>query len=360
MTRTQAIETDAAEQGEVAPASRRSWIAALSFKNISAVYIFVVLFVLFAILTPRTFLAPGTWVTLLDSESVTVLAAVAVLVPLVNGVFNLAIGAEVGFAVILVAVLQTNLQLPWPAAVAMAILAGACIGIVSGLLVTKAKIDSFIATLGMSSVLTAGLSYMSGNRQIIGLEEGFRLFATGGITLVPGTALKLTNPVILMIVVAFALWYLLERTPLGRRMYATGYNIEGARLSGVPVARLQILSLVIGGVIAALAGAMLASRINAGDPTVGPGLLLPALTAVFLGSTQFRGGRFNVWGTVIAVYVLAVGIKGLQLLGAQNWVSDAFNGVALLAAVGMSRWERTARRSGAVRRATTFRRRKAE
>ena len=109
---------------------------------------------------------------------------------------------------------------------------------------------------------------------------------------------------------------------------------------------------MIGGMIAALAGVLLASRINAGDPTVGPGLLLPALTAVFLGSTQFKGGRFNVWGTVIAVYVLAVGIKGLQLLGAQDWVIDMFNGVALLVAVGMSRWERTARRGGAVRRVT--------
>ena len=135
-------------------------------------------------------------------------------------------------------------------------------------------------------------------------------------------------------------------------MYAAGYNPDGARLSGVNVGRLQIASLVAGGIIAALAGVLLASRINAGDPTVGPGLLLPALTAVFLGSTQFKGGRFNVWGTVISVYVLAVGIKGLQLLGAQNWVSDLFNGVALLAAVGLSRWERTAKRGSAIKRAT--------
>lgn len=114
-----------------------------------------------------------------------------------------------------------------------------------------------------------------------------------------------------------------------------------------------------GGVIAALAGALLSARINAGDPTMGPSMLLPALTAVFLGSTQFRGGRFNVWGTVVAVYVLAVGVKGLQLMGAPGWINDLFNGVALLLAVGLSRWERTARRAGAVGRATRFGRRKA-
>src|SRR5690606_32150648 len=146
----------------------------------------------------------------------------------------------------------------------------------------------------------------------------------------------------------------MEKTPLGRRMYAAGFNPDGARLSGVKVAKLQIGSLVAGGMVAALAGTLLASRINAGDPTVGPNLLLPALTAVFLGSTQFKGGRFNVWGTVVSVYVLAVGVKGLQLLGATDWVENAFNGLALLGAVALSRWERTTKRSAAIKRATTF------
>ncbi|MCS5722237.1 ABC transporter permease [Herbiconiux sp. CPCC 203407] len=353
MKKTEAIQTVDPAVADRGPAKKNGVLAALSFRNISAIYIFVVLFAIFAIITPRTFLTPGTWLVLLDAQSITVLAAIAVLIPLVNGVFNLAIGAEVGFAVILVAVLQTKLNMPWGLAIAVAILIGAFIGLVSGLIITKGKIDSFIATLGMSSILLAGLAFLSENRQIIGLQDGFRLFATGGLPLVPDNPnFKLTNPVFIMLIVAFIVWYLLERTPVGRRMYAAGYNPDGARLSGVNVARLQIASLVAGGIIAALAGVLLASRINAGDPTVGPGLLLPALTAVFLGSTQFKGGRFNVWGTVISVYVLAVGIKGLQLLGAQNWVSDLFNGVALLAAVGLSRWERTAKRGSAIKRAT--------
>jgi len=343
---------------EVAPASRPAqnrWVQLLGFRNISAIYIGVLLFVIFAIVTPRTFLTPGTWLVLLDAQSITVLAAIAVLIPLVNGVFNLAIGAEVGFAVILVSVLQVNFNVPFGIAIPLAILVGAFIGLVSGLIVTKAKIDSFIATLGMSSILLAGLSFMSENRQIIGLQDGFRLFATGGLPLsLDNPNFKITNPVFIMLLVSFIVWYLLERTPVGRRMYAVGYNADGARLSGVNVDRLQIASLMAGGMIAALAGVLLASRINAGDPTVGPGLLLPALTAVFLGSTQFKGGRFNVWGTVISVYVLAIGIKGLQLLGAQNWVSDLFNGVALLAAVGLSRWEATSKRGSAIRRALPF------
>jgi ribose transport system permease protein len=344
------------EEAKTSPAPRRRALGgALSFRNISALYIFVLLFVLYAILTPTTFLTPGTWVVLLDAQTVTVLAAVAVLIPLVTGVFNLAIGAEIGFAVILVAVLQTKLDLPFQLAIPLTILVGGLIGLVSGLIITKARIDSFIATLGMSSVLLAGLAYLSESRQIIGLQDGFRLFATSGVSMSSANpSLKLTTPVFIMLVISAIVWYFLERTPGGRRMYAAGYNPDGARLSGVSVARLQVASLMAGGVIAGLAGTLLASRINAGDPTVGPGLLLPALTAVFLGSTQFKGGRFNVWGTVISVYVLAVGIKGLQLLGAQNWVSDLFNGVALLAAVGLSRWERTGKRTEAIRRVLPF------
>ena len=351
MKKTEAIPT-ATEGTKTAPTGGGSWRRILSFRNISAIYIFVVIFALFAIITPKTFLAPGTWVLLLDEQTITVLAALAVLIPLNVAVFNLAIGAEVGFAVILVAVLQVQLQLPWPLAVLFALAAGALIGTISGLIITKLRIDSFIATLGMSSLLTAGLVLMSGQRQILGLGDGFRDFATGGIPL--GGTFKITWPVIIMLAVAFVLWYVMEKTPLGRRMYAAGFNPDGARLSGVNVSRLQIGSLVAGGMVAALAGTLLASRINAGDPTVGPNLLLPALTAVFLGSTQFKGGRFNVWGTVVSVYVLAVGVKGLQLLGATDWVENAFNGLALLGAVALSRWERTSKRSAAIKRATTF------
>jgi len=352
--KTEAIAT-VTEGTRTAPTSSSSWRRILSFRNVSAVYIFVIIFALFAIITPKTFLSPGTWVLLLDEQTITVLAALAVLIPLNVAVFNLAIGAEVGFAVILVAVLQVNLQLPWPLAVILALACGALIGTISGLIITRLKIDSFIATLGMSSLLTAGLVLLSGQRQVLGLGDGFREFATGGIPL--GGTFKITWPVLIMLAVAFLLWYVMEKTPLGRRMYAAGFNPDGARLSGVNVARLQIGALVAGGMVAALAGTLLASRINAGDPTVGPNLLLPALTAVFLGSTQFKGGRFNVWGTVVSVYVLAVGVKGLQLLGATDWVENAFNGLALLGAVALSRWERTSKRTAAIKRATTFGRR---
>ena len=320
---------------------------ALSFRNISAIYIFILIFVIFAIVTPNTFLQQGVWRTLLDAQSVTVIAAIGVMIPLVTGSFNLAIGYEVGFAGILIAVLQARMEIPFVVGIPLTLLAGALIGLISGLIITKGRIDSFIATLGMSSILLAGLSWMSSNKQITGLQDGFRSIATS-------SWLGITVPTFVMLAIAIAAWYVLECTTLGRRMYAVGYNPDGARLAGLNVSRLRIGALVAGGVIAAIAGILLTSRLNTGEPTVGPGLLLPALTAVFLGSTQFRGGRFNVWGTVLAVYVLAVGIKGLQLIGSPPYISDLFNGVALLAAVGLSLWEKTGTRTAAIRRAVPF------
>ncbi|MEL5991623.1 ABC transporter permease [Microbacterium phosphatis] len=323
--------------------SRSDILRALSFRNISAVYIFIVIFAVFAIWIPDRFLQPGVWRSLLDAEALTGLAAIAALIPLVAGSLNLAVGAQVGFSAIVSAWFLSKAGLPIAIQLPAVILAGALIGLVTALVITRLRVEPIIATLGMSSILLAGMAWVSGSQQILDLGPDYGKLATtqwGGVTV----------PVYVLFAVALVTWYVLERTPAGRRMYAVGFNPEAARLAGVGVEGIRVWSLVAGGAIAALAGALLTSRINAGDPTVGPSFLLPALTAVFLGSTQFKGGRFNVWGTVVAMYVLAVGIKGLQLAGSPRWVNDLFYGLALLLAVALSQWESTARRGSAVGR----------
>ncbi|MBX3194634.1 MAG: ABC transporter permease [Microbacteriaceae bacterium] len=323
--------------------TRDDVLRALSFRNISAIYIFVVMFVIFSLWIPQKFLQVGVWRSLLDAEALTGLAALAALIPLIAGSLNLAIGAQVGFAAIVSAWLLGKAGLPILVQLPAVVLSGALIGLVTGLVITRLRVEPIIATLGISSILLAGMAWVSGSQQILGLGDEYKLIATtqfGGVTI----------PVYVLLAVALLSWYVLERTPVGRRAYAAGYNPEAARLAGVHVERLRIWTLVAGGAIAALAGALLTSRINAGDPTVGPSFLLPALTAVFLGSTQFRGGRFNVWGTIVAMYVLAVGIKGLQLAGSPRWVNDLFYGVALVLAVALSQWEVTSRRASAIGR----------
>jgi ribose transport system permease protein len=325
----------------------RIWHA-LSFRNASVLYVFAAEFLAFSLWVPGTFLQSGVWRTLVDAQAISVLAAVGLVIPLSAGVFDLAIGSEVGFGAIIVAwLLARGVQLVL--AIVLTLLCGAVIGLVNGLLITKVRIDSFIATLGVSSVLLALISWISDSQQILGLGSSFREIANrqlGGVTL----------PVWGMLVIALVVWYVLERTPVGRRVYATGGNADAARLAGVNTQRVIIGSLIACGVLAAGAGLLISSQIATGDPTVGPSYLLPAFSAAFLGSTQFRGGRFNVWGTVVAAYVLAVGIKGLELAGAPVWIPDLFNGLALLVAVGLARYERTAQRGSAIGRVLRMRR----
>jgi ribose transport system permease protein len=325
----------------------------LSFRNISALYIFAVIFIVFSIWVPDTFLAESTWRSLIDSQAITALIAVGVVLSISAGAFNLAVGAEVGVGAILVAYFLSTAGFPIWVAIVLTIAAGAVIGVFSGLLITIARVDSFIATLGVSSILLAGISWISSDQQILNLSSSFTTIGTTEF-------LGFTMPVWIMIAVAIVVWYLLERTPAGRHIYATGGNIEAARLSGIRTKWVIIASLAGGGMIIAFGGVLLTSTIGTGDPTLGPPYLLPAFTAVFLGSTQFRGGRFNVLGTVVVVYVLAAGVKGFQLAGAPTWIPELFNGVALLVAVALAKYQRRTQETHALLRLLRIDRRKGD
>jgi ribose transport system permease protein len=330
-----------AARSPLVPMLRRS----LSFRNVSVLYVFVIMFVIFALWVPSTFLTWGVWRTLFDEQAITVIAAIGLTIPLAAGAVDLAVGMEVGFGAIIVAWLLVDRGVPIVPAIALSVLAGGLVGLAQGLLITKARIDAIIATLGVSSLLTALIAWLSGSTQILNLGTGFESIGLSQV-------LGLTLPVWIMLGLAVIVWYVMERTPVGRRLYATGGNIEGARLAGVNTARVLIGAMVACGILAAIAGLLASSQIDTGDPTIGPGYLLPTFSAAFLGSTQFRAGRFNVWGTVVAAYTLAVGVKGLQLAGAPVWLPALFNGAALLLAVGLARYERTSARAAAIGRLT--------
>jgi ribose transport system permease protein len=308
----------------------RKW---LSFRNMSAIYLFVVMFIVFSILVPSTFLTWDTWRSLISDQAITCLVAIAAVPVFAAGVFNLAIGAEVGLGAVFVAWLLVDKHASIPEAVALTLLAGALVGVINWVLIMRARIPSFIATLGMSSVLLAVVTWVSGGIQILQLPAGF---ASIGDDQVFGLQL----PVYILLAIAIVVWYVLERTPLGRGIYATGADPEAAALAGVRVSRVTVGCAMAGAMIAGVAGMLVTSQTQTGDPTIGPGYLLPAVAAVFLGSTQFRSGRINVWGTLLAAYVIATGIKGLQLAGAPIWIPDMFDGAILLLAVGLAAYQK--------------------
>jgi ribose transport system permease protein len=322
---------------------------AVSVRNASALYLFVLLFALFAVWEPGTFLTLQTWQVLLDSQAVSALVAIGLIAPLSAGVIDLAVGSEAGFGGIVVAWLLSRHGVPIPLAILLSLIAGGLVGVVISVLITRARIPSLIVTLAASSILIAMIDWISGSQQILDLGQSFQAIATDDL-------FGVTYPVYILAVVALIVWYFLERTALGRRVRATGGNLEAARLAGVRTSRMILLATVTCGVIAALAGVLASSQLATGDPTISQSYLLPAFAAVFLGSTQFYSGRFNVAGTLVAVVVLAVGVKGLQLAGAPIWLPDLFNGVALLAAVGFAQYQSApTARTAAIRRVLRLR-----
>jgi ribose transport system permease protein len=321
----------------------------MSVRNASALYLFVLLFVLFALWEPATFLTLQNWQVLLDSQAVSGLVAIGLIAPLSAGVIDLAVGSEAGFGGIVVAWLLADHGVPIPLAIILSLVAGALVGVVISVLITRARIPSLIATLAVSSILIAVIDWISGSAQILNLGTSFQQLATDDL-------FGVTYPVYILAGVSLIVWYFLERTALGRRVRATGGNVEAARLAGVRTGRMILLATVTCGVIAALAGVLASSQLATGDPTISQSYLLPAFAAVFLGSTQFYSGRFNVAGTLVAVVVLAVGVKGLQLAGAPIWLPDLFNGVALLAAVGFAQYQSApTARTAAIRRVLRLR-----
>lgn len=312
----------------------------LSFRNISALYIWIAMVILFSVLAPETFPTVDTVRIVLTDQAVTAVLAIGLVVPLAAGAFDLSIGSQLGLGAILVAWLLRTEGLGLVPAIVGTLLIGAVVGLVNGLLITKAKISSFITTLGMSSVLLAAISWISKDAQILNLGSTFQQVANRQVLSIPLS-------VYVMLVLAVCVWWVLDNTYLGRAVYATGGNADAARLAGIRTQTVIVMSLVSCSVLAAAAGILLSSSLATGDPTVGPAYMLPAFAAAFLGSTQFRNGRFNILGTVVAVYVLATGVKGLQLIGAPVWIPELFNGVALLIAVAVTRRKGTPRHSRA-------------
>jgi ribose transport system permease protein len=310
-------------------------LRALAFSNISAVYVGIALIALFSIWIPSTFLTSSTLTTLLSEQAITGIIAVALVLPFAAGAFDLSFAYNVGFGAILAASLIGNHAFPSWAAILLVLAVCGAVGAVNGFLSTAIGINPVIATIAVGSCLSAGINWVSGGNEIIGLSSGFQSIANDSL-------LGISLPVYYLLAVALLVWYVLEHTPPGRHVYAVGGNREAARLTGVRTGLVVFTTLTVVGVAAGFAGVLVSSQVGAGDPSVGPAYLLPALAGVFLGSTQVQPGRFNVWGTLISVYVLAIGVKGLQLAGAPFWLPDMFNGLALIVAVAISQRDHVA------------------
>lgn len=292
--------------------------------------ILIALLIGFSLARPSSFATWDNYRSILNNEAVVVLLALAAMMPLIVGEFDLSVAGILGVAQALVTGLCALQGLPPGLAVVLSVLAGAALGLLNGLIVVKLKINAFVATLASSTVMGGVIIwYTNGSPIYQGVPSSLTSIARNDVVGVP-------LPVIYTAVVAVLLWFLLARLPIGRRLYAVGGNRRAAQLSGIPADRLVIASFAASGALAAVAGVILGSRLGSTVPGSEGAYLLPAFAGAFLGATAIQPGRFNAVGTVLAAYTLSVAISGLQQLGAAPWVRPVFNGTVLVVAVGLS------------------------
>ncbi|MBN9620111.1 MAG: ABC transporter permease [Actinobacteria bacterium] len=292
----------------------------------SGLLLCVLFVVFFSLRLPDTFPKMATVTSIAGDQSVTMILALGMMITLAVGQFDLSAAQNLGMSAMVCSVLMAEQHINPVVAVLLTLLVGLVVGLVNALFVAVIGIDSLVATLGMSSVLLAITEQIS-NFQFVGpLPSGFQSVANHELFSFPLIA-------VYAVVLCLLLWYGLEHTPVGRRAYAVGANPDAARLAGVRTRWYVVGAFVTTSMLATIGGLLAAAKIGNVAPSLGPAYLLPSFAACFLGTTQVKPGRFNVWGTVIALLLLAIGVKGLQLMGNQLWVTDLFNGLALLVAV---------------------------
>ncbi|KAB2340397.1 ABC transporter permease [Actinomadura rudentiformis] len=308
----------------------------LGLDRFSGLYVWAAAIVIFAVWVPDTFLTTANARVVAGDQAITAMLAIGLVLPLAAGVFDLSCAATMGFSVTVVMWLQVHGVNALLAAL-ITIAVGAGIGALNGFIVVELRVNSFIGTLGVSSILTGAAYWVTNGQQIVeGVSVNFLDF--GGFQW-----WGLPLPFYLMLVLAAVVYIVIEHTTVGRYLYAVGGNPQAARLAGVRDRRLVFGALLTSATVAAFTGVVLASKLGSASYDVGLTYLLPAFSAVFLGSTQIRAGRVNVLGTLVAIYLLATGVKGLQLAGAPVFVNDLFNGLALVVAVALA--GRSARRT---------------
>ncbi len=334
---SQALEPTADELAQAGPIERLTRLVPVY----GLVILTVGLIVLFSLMLPDTFPTMLNLRSIVSDKAIIAILSLAATIPMVTGKIDLTVGYGIVLWHILAISLQ-NLGLPWPLACVVVLLLGAFSGFLNGLLVEVARIDSFIATLGTGTVLYAIALWHTGGRQMVGaLPEGFYALNSTFVFGLPITGYY-------VVALALMMWIVFEYLPLGRYMYAIGANPASAALNGIPVPRYVMGAFIASGTLTAVAGILLAAKLRIGQASVGLEYLLPALVGAFLGSTTIRPGRVNVWGTLVGVTILAVGISGIQQFGGSFWVEPMFNGVTLLVAIGIAGWAQR-KRGGVVK-----------
>lgn len=286
----------------------------------------IAVIVFFTLARPTTFPTAGNIKSVLTTESVLLIVALALTVVLATGDLDLSIGGMIGFTAVCIAQL-TSSGVSWPVALLVSLVIAIAVGLFNALMIVRIRVNPLIMTLAMGTLLDGAASAIS-NAQTLGLQPSL-------LTVVLGSSFAgIGFPFWLSIVLLVVLAYLMHLTPVGRSLYFTGEGMEAARLIGIRVKRVRTIGLLVSALGAWVGGVVLVGQTGAAQAGIGDPYLLPAYASVFLGAATIFPGRFNPLGTFVGALLLAIGTNGLQLFGFDTWVTQVFSGGILVAAVG--------------------------
>lgn len=290
----------------------------------------LLLFVIVSILNPN-FLEPLNLLNLLRQVSINALIAFGMTFVILTGGIDLSVGAILALSSALTAGMIVSGVDPM-IAIIIGCLLGGIMGMVNGLLITKGKMAPFIATLATMTIFRGLTLVYTGGNPITGLGENvlFQLFGKGYFLGIP-------VPAITMMVTFAVLYIILHKTPFGRKAYAIGGNEKASLISGIKVPRVKVMIYGLSGLLAALAGAILTSRLNSAQPTAGTSYELDAIAAVVLGGTSLTGGKGRIFGTLIGALIIGTLNNGLNMLGVSSFYQMVVKGVVIIIAVLLDR-----------------------
>lgn len=316
------------------PTSHRPWVSTLLglTERLGLVALLVGMFMFFAVhpTSGPVFTSSQNLTNLLGDQALVGLVALAMMLPLIAGYFDLSVAANVGLVNVAVAAVMSDYGWSPLAAIPAGLALGGVVGVGTGFLVARLGLDAFIVTFGIYIFLNGvTLWYTKGTVITENIPASVGAWGSQDLFGVP-------RPFWLLALAAVLTWVLVSQLPFGRYLESIGSNASAAQLVGIKTERVIWIAFAAGGLLAGVAGCLLTSRQGGADATVGQSYLFPAIAAIFLGATAIRPGRYNVWGTVVGVYFVAVAVSGLILLGADYWVQPLFNGAVLVLAVGLA------------------------
>lgn len=345
--------TEAVRKRAPAPAGapRTTRLTALLFRGRALIALFALVTV-FAILSPA-FLSAADLTILVKHVAINAIMAVGMTFVILSGGIDLSVGSIAGLAGMTAGALIDNgivlhafgvvIYFDTWLVVAIAVLAGAAVGAINGVLVARLAVAPFIATLGTMYAARGAALLLSGGATFPNLVGKAELHNTGFPWLGSGALLHVPVPIWLMVAFGAAGAFVAQRTPFGRHVYAVGGNERAALLSGIRVKRVQVAVYVISGVCSAVVGLIIASELAASHPATGESFELNAIAAVVLGGTSLMGGRGGIGGTIIGALVIGVLGDGLVLIGVSEFWQIVVKGVVIVVAVVLDQFQRRVR-----------------